>query len=619
MSASWLKSLFSALTSDFIEPTQPQLGDELCIRLRVARGAPIAQIQLRFAPEGSARYRRLSLSHSDAQFDHYQYRLKLQWPRLCWRFLILTETGELYHYNAQGLSNAVPVDQFDFRLNAGTTLLPWVMGSVFYQIFPDRFANGSPELNHQAGTVTRSGETIEVKTWQQSPSGGFDFFNGDLEGIRQQRAHLSRLGINALYLTPVFTAPSNHKYDVEDYYQIDPHFGTNQSFAELRADLAADGIRLIIDGVFNHTGWSHRWFNRFEHYPLDGAYNRADSPYASFYLFKEHPTSYVGWFDFDSLPKLNYRSQALRDAVYRDPDSVIQHWLAEPYQLAGWRFDVANMQARCFEYQANLEVWREVRAAVKPRFPDAYLLGEHFYDGSDLIQGDALDGIMNYPGFHFPIYQWLSRRFDFSADGNWQEFGYANFRSQDFVQQLTDYLAQIPWHNALMNYNFLNCHDRPRLITLLQGNREQERTAILFLFSYVGVPALYYGDETGLEGGRDPDCRRPMPWDESSWTPGIFDYYQRLIQLRRQSPALQQGALCWLEIADDRVVFSRFLGEEHWLVVLCRQQPQPLELDLSPLGLTDGNWESVLDAEQSSSQTQRLMLSGRTNLYRFNR
>lgn len=616
----WLSSVFSAVTTDFITPLPARYKEMLTIRLRVAQGSPVKAVYVRCAPEGSGRFWQMTRVESKQGFDIYSLQFQLNWKIFNYQFFLLTQQDETYWFNSMGIDTCHPVNHHDFRLNADPQLPDWVTDTVFYQIFPDRFYNGNAARNYQPGEKTISGESVTVKNWGELPEGNFDFFNGDLEGVQQKLDHLQRLGVNGLYLNPILLAPSNHHYDFLDYFEIDPHLGDLEVFGQLVDDVHQRGMTMMLDGVFNHTGASHRWFNKAGYFESIGAYDAEASPYDDFYIFNQHPDDYVGWWGFDSLPKLNYQSQKLRDAIYRDDDSVIKTWLKPPYNIDAWRFDVANMQARYEGYQAGYEVWKETRQAVKADFPNAYLMGEHFYDGSELCQGDALDAQMNYMGFYYPIFNWLTGIFDFNADGQYTRVPYQNCSGITFQQQLQQFLAQVPYQNALQMYNLLNSHDRPRLISVLQGDRQKLTTALIFLFSYVGVPSVYYGDEVGLEGEGDPDCRRCMPWDESQWDMTLFSQYQQLIALRKASAALKTGALQWLHVSDDAVVYCRFLGAQRFVIVLHNPRhhasAESILIDATVLGqMTDVT--TVFGSAQANVVEQQLRLPAASAIYQL--
>lgn len=613
----WLNSLHTNITTDFVSPLPAKFKEEITFTVRIAKGHALKEIHLRCAPEGSGRFWPLSLSHSDAYFDYYRLTFIMRWKQFNYRFMIRTES-EVYWFNTQGISQYETIEYHDFKLRTEPGLANWVHEKVFYQIFPDRFYNGNPARDKIDGTVTQTGETLTVKKWGDKPEGGFDFFNGDLEGIILKLDHLERLGVNGIYLNPIYLAPSNHRYDFLDYCAIDPGVGDDAVFAQLCDDLHDRGWHMMLDGVFNHTGAAHNWFNKMGLFDEPGAYQKEASPYDDFYTFHAHPHSYVGWWDHDSLPKLDYRSEKLREEIYRKDDSVIKYWLKAPFKIDAWRFDVANMQARYEDYQQGLEVWREIREAVRPDYPDVYLMGEHFYDGSELCQGDALDGQMNYKGFYYPILNWLSGKFDFNNNGTFEFVPVNNFNATAFVEQVSHFMQQVPFQNALQMYNLLNSHDRDRFITLLDCDKVKLRTAMIFLFTYVGVPSVYYGDEIGLEGKQDPDCRRTMPWDEKDWDMALFEDYQSLIQIRLEHPALQTGSIQWLYSGNNVCVFSRFLANETLLVVLSKDQNNDaVSFDITKAGLEGKRIQRLYGKGKAKVEGHECITDSHSSIYKI--
>lgn len=590
----WKKTLFTAVNSEFLSPFPVDLEEQVEIRIRVWKDSPIEQIFLRTCPEGEAVFFPLELVETQAFFAIYATQVSLKWACFRYRFLVTTKEGQSFWFNQRTVSQSNPLDHFDFQLLVGYRSVEWVQDSIFYQIFPDRFHNGNPQLNYQTGEYSYFGHPIAVKAWGESPkekAGEWNpaiFFNGDLEGIRQKLDHLETLGVNAIYLNPIFHSQSNHRYDVIDYKKIDPHLGDESDLIRLVEEVHHRGMKIILDGVFNHTGSGHRWFNREKLFEESGAYQDAESEYAQFYTFHTHPESYESWLGVDGLPKLNYRSETLRDLVYRGKDSIVRYWLEKPFDLDGWRFDVANMQARQGVYQENRAMWKEVRGSIKPDFSDRYLMGEHFFDGTDLLQGDTLDGIMNYQGFYFPLFQWLNGHLDFGSIAGGKRVS-APLSAIDCVEQIQDMMARLPWQVALQMYNGINSHDRPRFLTEMGENFEMQKAALVVLFAFPGAPSVYYGDEIGLLGGGDPDCRRCMVWNESEWNHEIYSFYQRLIAFRKKSNALKHGALKWLYTDANTMVFARLRTDETQLIVSTRTpDAEPLQLSLWELGIEEG-------------------------------
>jgi alpha-glucosidase len=369
---------------------------------------------------------------------------------------------------------------------------------------------------------------------------------------------------------------------VQDYFQIDPRLGDNEYFARLVKRLHKNGIRIILDGVFNHSGVACRWFNLPRYYPEPGAYQSLESPFAEFYTYREHPEDYYCWCGVKTLPKLNYRSQKLREMLYRGKSSVIQYWLRPPYQIDGWRLDVANMIARQEEYQEYREVFREMRQAIKNISLDAYFMGEHFFDATDLLQGDGFDAAMNYLGFALPIRTWLT-----GTDGR---DGKNEITTEDLDRQFTQTRARISWQIASMQYNLINCHDLPRLLSLVNSPKKNRLAAIL-LMTYLGIPSIYYGDEIGMGSDQSVEStRRPMLWNPQGWDHDLMEFYQRLIDLRKNSNALTQGGIKTLWDEGDVYSYARFYEKEIVIMVVNRGEAAQITLDVGIIGLRQGEY-----------------------------
>jgi alpha-glucosidase len=286
-------------------------------------------------------------------------------------------------------------------------------------------------------------------------------------------------------------------------------------------------MRLILDVTPNHCGSENVWFLQ--------ALADMNAPTAEYFTFYHYPDDYETWLGHKSLVKLNYRSQALREVMYRAEDSVMRRWLHEPYRIDGWRLDVANMTARQGMVQLSHKIWREMRRAVKADNPQAYLFGENFYDGTPHLQGDELDAIMNYQGFTLPLWNWLHHPDD--HENLPPQADPIPLSTEALAEQWTRFRAAVPWAITAQQFNLVDSHDTPRILNIVGGDKTRVKLAVALLMTVPGVPCVYYGDEIGMEGGHDPDNRRCMSWDESTWDHDLSTYFKRLIQLRRSAPA----------------------------------------------------------------------------------
>jgi glycosidase len=402
----------------------------------------------------------------------------------------------------------------------------WVKDAIFYEIFPERFANGDPD-NDPPG----------VKPWDGIPT-RTNFFGGDLQGIINKLDYLEALGINALYLTPIFAANTNHKYDTVDYYRIDPHFGDLETFRRLLREAHRRGMRIVLDAVFNHVGegfWAFQdVIERGENSPYVNWFYIEDLP-----VIKEPTPNYATYENADYLVKLNIHNPQVRRHLY----DVARHWTREG--IDGWRLDVP--------YLMNHRFWKGFRRVVKESNPELYIVAEIWQQATDWLQGDECDGAMNY------------RLRDLILD-----FFCEKLDAPTFDRELAALRAEHPGETAYTMLNLLGSHDTPRFLTLCQGDRERFRLAVTFLFTYVGVPMIYYGDEVGMMGDNDPDCRRPMVWDPVAQDRELLAWHRQLIRIRKAHPALRRGRVQTVHAAGDIYAFERQHGTDYVLVMLNR-------------------------------------------------
>ncbi len=596
----WAQTVHHDGSPYYVSFDQTGSHPSLRLRLRVGKTAPITRLFVRTIPDGEQHYAPMKIVASDAQCNWWQAEIRLHMLRTNYRFFFHTIEGN-WSFTANGMVQYTPTDATDFKYLYRYQAPSWVQGSVFYQIFPERFADGDSSNNVKSGEYSCYGTSVVAHEWGEWPTptgaaGNAHFFGGDLQGIVQHMDYLTDLGVSALYLTPIFTSPSNHKYDVQNYREVDPHFGGEQALIALREALDERGMRLMLDIVPNHCSAMNPWFISAQQDP--------EAETHDYFTFGATPKVYESWLGVSSLPKLNYHSESLRKEMYAGENSIMRYWLRPPYRIDGWRIDVANMLARQGESQLEHKIGRGIRRAVKTESPSMYLIGEHFFDGSAQLQGDELDATMNYRGFSLPLLQWLVGYINDLSLNDPRET-WPLLPTEALMAQWKAFLAAIPWQIAIQQFNLLGSHDTARLQTVLDGNEALIQVAVTLLFTYPGVPSVYYGDEIGLEGGRDPDNRRCMPWNPQTWNTTRRALYQRLIHERRTAPALREGGFHALYAAGHTLAFLREAPDERLLIVARRQDDGLKALPIQQTGISDGT-----RVQEVSSGTQAVIVDG---------
>jgi cyclomaltodextrinase len=427
----------------------------------------------------------------------------------------------------------------------------WVEDAIFYQIFPDRFANGDS-----------NNDPANVLSWSAIPTRN-SFHGGDLRGIIQHFDYLLDLGINALYLNPIFHATSNHRYNTSDYFKIDPKLGDLRDFKAMIDIAHQNGVRIILDGVFNHCG---RGFFAFQ----DVLENQEQSAYKDWFHISNFPVDaystgdakdFLGWWKYKSLPKFNTQYPAVRKYLLE----VARYWI--DLGADGWRLDVPN------EIDDD-GFWMEFGRSVKSSNPDAYILGEIWEVWQRWVEDGHCDGLMNYP-LREAVLGWLTGRYSVVT----------------FAERVEKLLTVYPRKNVYAMYTTLGSHDTERLLTILGGDIRRMQLALAFLFAYPGAPAVYYGDEIGSEGGKDPDCRRTFPWDPKVWKQDLRDWVKTLVSLRKRYSCLRRGDYQRVGVEDIRgcYAFTRTLGDEQILVVVNSSSvKRNWHLKLNGVGWKDG-------------------------------
>ncbi len=594
-----LNGLYSDGSSCFAKCGEHQGKRYLKVSFRLLSPSSIDRAWVRYAPDGEGEYKKMS-KKVQGPFELWEAHLPLRWKKLGYRFEFVAD-GCLMYLNQQGLNTLPPNDDCDFVHLDEELPVPWLPGTTFYQIFPDRFSAGDLSRWDKLESFTYHGKKPTLRPWGEKPrghqkGGHIDFYGGDLKGIKEKLPYIEEMGIGGLYLNPIFHAPSNHRYDTQDFRKIDPRLGTNKDFADLVDALHAKDLRIILDAVFNHVGSGHRWFNKENFYEEDGAYQDPEnSPHKDYFIFHDGKRDhYDCWLGVKSLPKLDFRSQKLRKEIYAGAKAIGKVWLKPPYNADGWRFDVSNMLGRNGQIQIQREVWQEMRSHLKEAKKEAYLMGEHFFDPKDLLDGSQLDGVMNYHGFYFPLLRWLTSK-EHQTPRGYEETVPIQYGADDLSVQLISSMARIPFKIAQGQFNILGSHDTTRILSRLDGNKKHLKIAALLLMTWPGIPCIYYGDEIGLEGVGDPECRGCMPWDDNKWDKSIRNWFKELIKHKKQNKSLAKGGVLPLYAQGDIFVYGRIYDKESSLIVANRgKKAKMLKLDLRSLGLTDEEITSPL-------------------------
>lgn len=506
-------------------------------------------------------------------------------PELVWYwFRLFREDGSSILLDRSGFHDGETVQSWQLTVYEESSTPAWFSCGVVYQIFPDRFCRLElPDPAGMVGSRTIHENWSDLPDWRPDAQGevrNCDFFGGSLQGILSKLDDLANFGVTVLYLNPVFESASNHRYNTADYRAIDPMLGTEEDFRRLCQEAKRRGIRVILDGVFNHTGSQSRYFNDDGFYSDTGAAQSPDSPYYHWYSFHPWPTDYDAWWGIRTLPAVQEDAPDYRDFIIRGQDSVVRHWLRAG--ASGWRLDVAD--------ELPDDFIGEIRTAMEETAPDSFLLGEVWEDATTKIAysmrrryllGQELHGVMNYP-FRTALIAYL-----LGGDAD------------EFRETLESLRENYPPHAFYSLMNFLSTHDTPRILTVLgadhvPGSKEERavfrlsparrqlglkrlRLAALVLFTFPGAPTVYYGDEAGMEGWEDPFNRAGYPWGQEDSE--LKSFFSKLAHLRREQPALQTGQLHWRWTAGSLLVFARELdGQLLTTVVNAADTPQTLTL-----------------------------------------
>ena len=610
-------ALFCDGTSDYVIPAEPGIHEKVRLRFRTARDD--AQEVCLISGGEALQMQKIS---SGEVFDYYETEVQLTDTMFVYYFRIKSESEELCYHRC-GVSEH-PVEYYNFRIMPGFSTPAWAKGAVMYQIFVDRFCNGDPSNDVEDGEYVYIGEPVcKVKDWNEFPA-AMDirrFHGGDLQGVLDKLDYLEELGVEVIYFNPLFVSPSNHKYDIQDYDYIDPHYGviiedggevlpegekdntratkyqkrtgdirnleaSNRLFAKLVEEMHTRGMRVILDGVFNHCGSFNKWMDRERIYEPQpeyekGAYVSAQSPYRDFFHFFDereeawpYNKNYDGWWGHDTLPKLNYEdSPTLEEYIL----NIGKKWVSPPYNADGWRLDVAADLGYSNEY--NHIFWENFRKAVKSANPQALILAEHYGDPGEWLQGDEWDSVMNYDAFMEPLTWFLTGMEKHSDERRTDLWGNAD----NFVNTMNHFMASMLAPSLQVAMNELSNHDHSRFLTRTNhivgrvaqlGSKAAEeginlavmREAVAVQMTWVGAPTVYYGDEAGVCGFTDPDSRRTYPWGQENRE--LVEFHKEMIRIHKREKPLRTGSLKMLSWSSNVLAYARFQEGEQIIVVL---------------------------------------------------
>ena len=611
------QALFCDGTGGYVIPPEPKCNQTVTLRFRTAKD-DVQRVRLITGVGGYE----MEKAETKGEFDYYTIDWKLNEEAFSYCFEIWDGETVCY-YNQCGTAGEI-VEFYNFVIVPGFSTPDWAKGAVMYQIYTDRFYNGDPSNDVETNEYYYiGGYSSRVKDWGKYPAtmGVREFYGGDLRGVMEKLDYLQDLGVEVLYFNPLFVSPSNHKYDIQDYDYIDPHYGvivadggevlpegetdnakatkyqkrttdirnleaSNQLFIEFVEELHRRGMKIILDGVFNHCGSFNKWMDRERIYEDQegyepGAFVSPDSPFRSYFrFFRENAEDwpynvhYDGWWGHDTLPKLNYEdSVKLENYILY----IGRKWVSPPYNVDGWRLDVAADLGRSNDY--NHEFWKKFRIAVKDANPNAIILAEHYGDPGSWLQGDEWDTVMNYDAFMEPFTWFLTGMEKHSDEMRMELLG----NGDHLVGAITHHMSNMLTPSLQTAMNELSNHDHSRFLTRTNhmvgrvetlGSKAAEeyvnpavmREAVAIQMTWVGAPTIYYGDEAGVCGFTDPDNRRTYPWGKEDQE--LLGFHKEMIRIHKEHPALRTGSLNILAWKENIFSFARFNQEEQIVVII---------------------------------------------------
>ena len=557
----------------YVSNSAPKIGDQVLLKVRVPLEYAFAEAYLRIYEDAEPRTYKLVPGKATKYEKWLQVKIRITNIHTIYRFVFVGENR--YDWlNASGLYSHDVHSNNDFQIVAIPQNPNWISKSVFYQIFPDRFA--------KSGKVDLVPDWAYPRDWNLPPRGrskftGQELYGGDLFGVEQKLDYLSDLGINGIYLTPIFPSRSNHRYDATTFDKVDPILGGDKAFKSLIRSAKQKKIRILGDLTSNHCGVGHQWLTTAKK-------NKKSKERSFFFWDKSIKWGYVGWFGLESLPKLNYGSKDLRKAVYEGKNSIVKKWISPKFGMAGWRIDVGNMTGVQGAENHHVEVMQGIRKAMQEVDPDTWLVAENGDFVASDLDGLGWQGAMNYQGFMRPFWNWMNRNPEITGGFQGLPFAMPKINGKQLVASMQQFNSTIPWRSLTASMLILDSHDTARFRTVVLNDREAHLAAMTMLLTYPGVPSIFAGDEIGLEGSWGEDSRRTINWDDrSTWDLDFRAKVKELVAIRTKSDALIKGGLRWVAVEDDYLIYLRESKNESLLVLVTRK-PVKLEIDLAPLG-----------------------------------
>jgi alpha-glucosidase len=543
----------------YVSTLAPDLGETVTVFVR----GPLAsgeRLYVRSTPDGEPRFVEAVVDRVEGGVTWWRAPVEVRNLVTGYRFLV-TGTHGYRWLTAAGLFAHDVTDATDFRLVAHPAAPSWAADAIVYEIFPDRFARSAAaaERPHPDWAIPCDWGTPVIG---RGPETRHQLYGGDLDGVAEHLDHIAALGANTVYLTPIFPARSNHRYDAASFDEVDPILGGTTALRRLSHAIRARGMRLLGDITTNHTGEAHPCFTGPDRKELYYAHDDG---------------SYESWLGVASLPKLDWGSAELRRRFFDGDDSITARWLTD---LDGWRVDVANMTGRLGADDYAHEVARLMARAVRAANPQALLVAEHAHDATGDLDRGGWQGTMNYAGFTRPVWSWLAPTDAVGPDFLGVPAAIVPRDGAATVATMRAFSSRMSWSALTSSWNLLGSHDTPRVRTVL-GDGDRVEAALGLLATMPGTPMVFAGDEWAMTGVNGEDSRRPMPWDRpESQDATTLRCYQRLLGLRAARPALRHGGLRFVEISADALVYWRETERERVLVAVRRAAGEPVRVDL---------------------------------------